>query len=1106
MANEIKIPGLKESIDDMTRLFDVTKKQVKVLLELTLAGEKSSNRGANKSLKESIELDKEAQKQKKQLSVESDKLLKAEKNLAFAQSDAAKKIAEYNVQIQKQNSLNKDAAKTIELTDAQIKKEATSIADARNQITLLTQARNNVNTTTVEGREKLLQLNNALDSNNKFIKENADGYLKQKLNIGNYAKGMQEAIEKTGLANGKIGEVTRTIIGFTQQGGKAVKQIKEVNDKVIAGAKSFGDYATSNKLATSIKKIFTTQTEIETLAIEGSTVATAQNAVVVQGFARAETLATVATETSTVATEAQVIATEANILAAEGMAVGQIAVAATSETMAVAEGTAVVATSFLNVALGILLAPITLVVLALGLLIYIFKDFAPIVNPIKDAFSALSAVFGTLKQAIFDLVTGARSFKEIFSSFTSDAKEAASAAMDLAKSQREVAKAQDINEVANSRAQTRIQELILQSKNRTLSEKERIKLIQEAQDIEEKAFKKTNDLNNRAIDNAKVKLFEGKKVTKEELKSINELDYAAIRSIKIKKNLNNDDLESFKSLLIKKEELAKTDQQIREKAENRKDQLADRQEKKIEKQNEDAKKASEDNEKRQQEAAKDELDRLRKAYEYTITTKKATLDYLISSYKFEENLENTNLAHVKTVALEKIVIANLEQKKSLVGIAKNSKEETSIIANTAQEIKKIKLEESNALRDISLKNKQLILETYGLQNESLIENAATLTDVLLEEEKSRIRQQLQLQKEYMRATLNIDKNLTDGKLKIKQKSGQDLTENERKYLNFILKEEKDNAKKTQAVDKIGVDYKLKANDTEEKDAVRKNKLLGKGATANTIFQNRETDKKLKKDKIALKENEKNLKIGTKEHSENAKAITEIDDAVAQNDIDLKKIVSDAKRQALMQGLALVTQVAGEESTIGKAAAIAAATINTYEAANATWKTASESPTTILFPGYPALMVGLTIAAGLANVSKIAGVDFFEKGTDFAPYTGIGVIDEIGPEIHTDFYGNIKSMGSDGGAHYTNIERGDVVIPADISAIIRQNMFKSYGISQSQIDYSMIGKEFGKHADRIVSSIKNQSTSETTIDKNGMNYFIRTNGQKTQKMNNHLRLK
>jgi hypothetical protein len=75
--------------------------------------------------------------------------------------------------------------------------------------------------------------------------------------------------------------------------------------------------------------------------------------------------------------------------------------------------------------------------------------------------------------------------------------------------------------------------------------------------------------------------------------------------------------------------------------------------------------------------------------------------------------------------------------------------------------------------------------------------------------------------------------------------------------------------------------------------------------------------------------------------------------------------------------------------INKALGIAQASITTYEGAANAFTTASKSPIAIAFPGYPALMAGIAVTAGLAKVAKIAATKFNPSGGASAPSGGGG---------------------------------------------------------------------------------------------------------------------
>jgi hypothetical protein len=90
--------------------------------------------------------------------------------------------------------------------------------------------------------------------------------------------------------------------------------------------------------------------------------------------------------------------------------------------------------------------------------------------------------------------------------------------------------------------------------------------------------------------------------------------------------------------------------------------------------------------------------------------------------------------------------------------------------------------------------------------------------------------------------------------------------------------------------------------------------------------------------------------------------------LAKEETDYKKELGqqelNAKLDVANAAFAAITEIAGEQSVAGKAAAVASATINTYQAAtNALANTPAPPP-------FPQIAAGLTIVSGLLNVKKI----------------------------------------------------------------------------------------------------------------------------------------
>lgn len=103
---------------------------------------------------------------------------------------------------------------------------------------------------------------------------------------------------------------------------------------------------------------------------------------------------------------------------------------------------------------------------------------------------------------------------------------------------------------------------------------------------------------------------------------------------------------------------------------------------------------------------------------------------------------------------------------------------------------------------------------------------------------------------------------------------------------------------------------------------------------------------------------------TKEDADKKKQITdkEIADAEA---------VQNAKLGIASNTMALVGEIAGKGSKIGKAMAIGQATISGYQGVQNAFSTAQESPITATFPAYPFIQAGLAGAFAAVNIQKIA---------------------------------------------------------------------------------------------------------------------------------------
>ncbi len=288
-----------------------------------------------------------------------------------------------------------DQANRTAMLDLALKGEVSSIAEARAQNTLLNKLRNETNVTTEEGKAQLTALNGKLDKNNEFIKENADAYLKQKINIGNYSDSIKDALNNLNPFNGGIA-------GFTQRAQEA------------GGA--------GNLMKSSV-------------------------AGVTSGIG--------------------------------GMIKASLA--------------------FIATPIGAVIA----VIAGVALILYnVFAKLDPVMDKIEQITAAVGAAFDTARQAIMAFVTGAKSLTEAFSGLGSSMASAAKDAAKLKAAQQDLNDALSSQEVTNAKAMQQYDELILKSKNKTLTEKESIAYLNQAQGILEANFKQRTALANAELKNA----------------------------------------------------------------------------------------------------------------------------------------------------------------------------------------------------------------------------------------------------------------------------------------------------------------------------------------------------------------------------------------------------------------------------------------------------------------------------------------------------------------------------------------------------------------------------------------------------------------------------
>ena len=156
---------------------------------------------------------------------------------------------------------------------------------------------------------------------------------------------------------------------------------------------------------------------------------------------------------------------------------------------------------------------------------------------------------------------------------------------------------------------------------------------------------------------------------------------------------------------------------------------------------------------------------------------------------------------------------------------------------------------------------------------------------------------------------------------------------------------------------------------------------------------KEADEEL--EKIALEEEKKlaeldKLNATEEQKLEVLKYYAGLRTEVEQKEND-KKAELDKLRQQQTLGDAAntfsqISQLAGKDSKIGKALAVASATISGVQGVQNAYSTAQKSPITTFFPAYPVVQAALAGAVAAKNIAAIKSVDSSGKGSASVPTT------------------------------------------------------------------------------------------------------------------------
>ena len=215
-------------------------------------------------------------------------------------------------------------------------------------------------------------------------------------------------------------------------------------------------------------------------------------------------------------------------------------------------------------------AVIGALVLVIGLVVKAFKTFDPLIDKIQQGIAGLTAAFTFIKESVVALFTGQEKLN-------GSMRDAVKAGVELKKMEQEL---DDMNWKlieGEAKKKRQIDELLLQSKDRTKSEKERIALIDEALKIEEAAYEEKKKVAEKEQEIAQDKIITGRGLTEQEIANIKELGVAYAISLKDKRGITDEEIQNLAEANAKIETVLNESVMIREKAINRQNVILDKQ-------------------------------------------------------------------------------------------------------------------------------------------------------------------------------------------------------------------------------------------------------------------------------------------------------------------------------------------------------------------------------------------------------------------------------------------------------------------------------------------------------------------------------------------------
>lgn len=351
---------------------------------------------------------------------------------------------------------------------------------------------------------------------------------------------------------------------------------------------------------------------------------------------------------------------------------------------------------------------------------------------------------------------------------------------------------------------------------------------------------------------------------------------------------------------------------------------------------------------------KDQADKARAHLEEQLKwQKEAVEEYVKTNSAVAQSLKERLTIEEKGMR-DRLDILEIEKTKGLIKQKEYEKEKKEI----EREFLKTKVE-------LSIEAVKKEAEQYEVQNKTKIESETRLTAELITQEQARQDAIYQKKVEALEKEKQLKQEAHDWDYKAEEEYQSQLRalQEDHDTQRRELKKQADEQDKEQRKLNADLDFQERIARLESEEAgeyeIRYAQLENENALAI-----QKADEQHQAGQLSDEQYQRNLELIRKNYAKKKMAID--------------KSVEDAKLQAFQSVFGQIKGLVGEQTALGKAAAIAETTINTYMAAQKAYSAMAAIP--VVGPALGAVAAAAAIASGLMNVAKISSTDVkYEKG-------------------------------------------------------------------------------------------------------------------------------